>query len=113
MIKINFLFGRARKPDTGTLPGLLDVLSGESLLRTQTPILEKYCAPKPNIVVRVSGFVVVTVRRAEVIPIVVVPTTAAQNASMTVTSLVTQHHAFIELSWEGEAPAEPPLPFFR
>ena len=46
-------------------------------------------APKPDVVVRVRRVVVIAVRHAEVVPIVVVPATAAQNANMTMTFLVT------------------------
>ena len=78
-------------------PGLLDALSAESLLQTPTPILEKHCTTKTDVVVRVRRIVVVAVRHAEVVPIVVVPATAANNASMSATSLATPCHAFINV----------------
>ena len=51
-------------------------------------------APKPDVVVRVRRVVVIAVRHAEVVPIVVVPVAAANNASISATSLVTQRHVF-------------------
>ena len=89
-----FVFGRTKLSDTETLPGLLDALSVESLLQTPTPILEKHCATKSDVVVRVRRVVVIAVRHAEVVPIVVVPVAAANNASISATSLVTQRHVF-------------------
>ncbi len=84
-----FIFGRAARPDTGTLPGLLGTLSARHLAyELWRRFFEEYCATKTDIVVRVRRIVVVAVRHTQVV-FIIIPTAPAQHTNILATLLVT------------------------